>query len=83
MVHPELFTTEKVSVTVDLNKTPGKTFVEFNENGNVEMITAVKREEFLDVLIKDLEKLNDIKLVIGKFRTTYSHISQSYSVNVI
>ena len=62
LVHPELFTTEKVSVTVDLNKTPGKTFVEFNENGNVEMITAVKREEFLDVLIKDLEKLSDIKL---------------------
>ncbi|MBO5067411.1 MAG: nucleoside hydrolase [Clostridia bacterium] len=59
LVYPKMFKTKKVSVTVDLNDCPGKTFIDFNDCGNVEMITDVDRQAFLSLLISDLEKLND------------------------
>lgn len=62
LVYPKMFTFERVSVRVDLDKTPGKTFVDFDGLGNVSMVTGLNREAFLDLLISDLEKLNDIKI---------------------
>lgn len=62
LVYPELFKTEKCKVTVDLTDTPGKTFVEFCKEGNVELVTQVDRENFLKLLDKNLHKLNHIKI---------------------
>ena len=64
LVYPEIFKTEKVNVTVDLVDVPGKTWVEFTENGNVDLVTDLNREKFLEILDGDLENLNDIKLNI-------------------
>jgi hypothetical protein len=49
---------------VDLDKAPGKTFVDFTDNGKVTMLTDIVRQAFLSLLISDLEKLNHIKLDI-------------------
>jgi non-specific riboncleoside hydrolase len=59
LAYPKMFSTKKVSVCVDLDECPGKTFVNFDGVGNVEMITDVDRDAFLSLLIKDLEKLNN------------------------
>lgn len=64
LVYPEIFKTEKVNVTVDLVDVPGKTWVEFTENGNVDLVTDLNREKFLEILDTDLENLNGIKLNI-------------------
>ena len=64
LVYPEIFKTEKVNVTVDLVDVPGKTWVEFTENGNVDLVTDLNREKFLEILDGDLENLNYIKLNI-------------------
>ena len=62
LCYPKMFTFEKVSVTVDLTDAPGKTFVDFDGKGNVLFISDVDREAFLNLLISDLKKINDIKL---------------------
>lgn len=64
LVCPKMFSTKKAFVTVDLDKAPGKTFVDFTDNGNVTMLTDIDRQAFLSLLISDLEKLNHIKLDI-------------------
>lgn len=64
LVYPEMFETVKCNVTVDLNDVPGKTWVEFTENGNVELVTDLDRDAFLEILDKDLAKMNDIKFNI-------------------
>ncbi|MBE5733900.1 MAG: hypothetical protein E7347_02480 [Clostridiales bacterium] len=66
LVYPEIFKTTKVNVTVDLTDVPGKTWVEFTENGNVDLVTDLDREKFLEILDNDLEHLNGIKLNIQK-----------------
>lgn len=62
LVYPEFFKTKKCKVIVDLNDTPGKTFVEFCEDGNVELVTEVDRENFIQLLDTNLQKLNHIKI---------------------
>lgn len=64
LVYPEIFKSEKVNVTVDLKDVPGKTWVEFTKDGNVDLITDLDREKFLKILDEDLEHLNGIKLNI-------------------
>ena len=64
LVYPEIFKSKKCFVTVDLTDVPGKTWVEFNENGNVDLITDLDREKFLKILDEDLQHLNHIKLNI-------------------
>ncbi len=64
LVYPEIFKSEKVSVTVDLYDVPGKTWVEFTKDGNVDLITDLDRQKFLDILDNDLERLNHISLNI-------------------
>lgn len=58
LVYPKMFTLKKVCVNVELKDMPGKTLVDFNECGNVQMITDVDRDAFLMLLVSDLEKLN-------------------------
>ena len=64
LVYPEIFKTEKVFVTVDLEDVPGKTWVEFNKNGNVDLVTDLDRDKFLKILDNDLENFNHVKLNI-------------------
>ncbi len=64
LVYPEIFESEKCNVTVDLEKVPGKTWVEFTKQGNVELITDLDRDAFLEILDRDLLKLNHIKFDI-------------------
>ena len=61
LVYPKMFTFRRTSVTVDLKDAPGKTFIDFDDKGNVEFITDVDRDAFLNLLICDLKKLNDLK----------------------
>ncbi len=62
LTHPELFSGEKCSVTVDLIDAPGKTLVDFNGTGNVELIMECNRAEFIKVLDDELEKFKHLKL---------------------
>ena len=62
LTYPKLFKTKKINISVDIDETPGKTFVNYNNKGNVALVTDVKRNKFLKLLRKDLEKLNHIKL---------------------
>ena len=67
LVYPKMFTFEKVSVSVDLKDSPGKTFVEFDGKGNVLFIKDVDRDAFLNLLISDIKKLKDIKVDFNEF----------------
>ena len=62
LLYPKMFIFKKTSVKVCINETPGKTFVDFDNAGNVEFITEINRQAFLDLLISDLEKMSDIKI---------------------
>ena len=64
LIYPEIFKTEKVNVAVDLVDVPGKTWVDFTQNGNVDLVTDLDRDKFLQILDDDLENLNHIKLNI-------------------
>lgn len=62
LTHPELFKTRQVDVVVDLELTPGKTFVTYNKKGNVALVTDAKRKKFMKLLLSELKKLNHIKI---------------------
>lgn len=62
LTNPEFFTTKQVDIEVDLNETPGKTFVHFNDNGNVALTTEVDRENFLKHIDSLLKSANHIKI---------------------
>ena len=66
LVYPKMFTFKKATVNICIDQTPGKTFIDFTENGNVDFVTGIDREAFLNLLITDLEKMNDIKLNFNK-----------------
>ncbi len=61
LIYPDMFTTEKIDVCVNLSDAPGKTTVNFNDCGQVELVSGVDREKFLNHLTKELKKLNDVK----------------------
>ncbi len=62
ITHPELFSSEKCSVSVDLVDAPGKTLVDFNGTGNVELVMDCNRCAFIKVLDEELEKFKHLKL---------------------
>ncbi len=62
LCYPKMFTFERVSVSVDLIDSPGKTFVDFDGKGNVLFITDVDREAFLNILVSDLEKISNKRI---------------------
>ena len=62
LTHPELFTFERCSVAVNTTDAPGKTLVDFNENGNVQIVMDADREKFIEILDKEMEKFKDKKL---------------------
>ena len=62
LTHPHLFKSEKCSVTVNVTDAPGKTIVDFNGTGNVELVMDCNREEFIKLLDDELEKFKHLKL---------------------
>ena len=61
LVYPKMFTFKKVSVSVDLVETPGKTLVDFDGVGNVSIVTEIDREAFLQLLLSDLKEIKKPK----------------------
>ena len=62
LIRPELFQTTKIELIVDLEESPGKTIIHFDDNGHVDLVIGVKREYFLKILNKKLLELNHIKI---------------------
>lgn len=62
LTHPELFTSERCSVTVNLTDAPGKTLVDFNGTGNVELVMDCNRDAFIQILNEQLDKFKELKL---------------------
>ncbi|MCI8555600.1 MAG: ribonucleoside hydrolase RihC [Clostridia bacterium] len=61
-VAPELFTTQKVDMDVDLVEAPGKTIIEFKEDGKYDFVTGVNRKGFLDFLYTKLRDFDNFDL---------------------
>lgn len=57
LVYPKMFGTKKVSIKVDLDSAPGKTLINFDGIGHVDMVTDVDRQAFLSLLVSDLIKI--------------------------
>ncbi len=62
LVHPELFQTVQCEVEVDCDLEPGKTYMNFTENGHVKMAVAIKRKKFLKLFYNQVKNLKKIKL---------------------
>ena len=62
LTHPELFKSERCSVNVNVTDAPGKTIVDFNGTGNVELVMDCNRPEFIKLLDEEMEKFKDLKL---------------------
>lgn len=62
LVYPELFTTKKCNITVNVDDAPGKTLVEFCDDGQIELVTAVDRPNFIRLLNDNLKKLDHIQM---------------------
>ncbi len=60
--YPEIFTKRKVNIDVDCDEYPGKTLIEFNDNGKYDFITQVDRQKFLDILYNNLKKFDNFDL---------------------
>ncbi len=62
LTHPELFTAYPCTVTVNTTDAPGKTLVDFNDDGNVSLIMDCDRPAFLKLLDDELDKMKNVKL---------------------
>lgn len=62
LVYPKLFVTKKIKASVNTDDAPGKTSIEFVNDGNILFVHDVDREAFLSLLTSELEKMKDIKL---------------------
>lgn len=61
MKYPKLFKTVKCDINVDTEEEIGKTYINFNNNGNVEMAVEVNQKKLLKLIYKKIKKLNKIK----------------------
>ena len=62
LVYPQMFTTKKCNLTVNTTDSPGKTLVEFCDDGQVELVSQVDRPAFIALLNEHLKKLDSIKI---------------------
>ncbi len=62
LVHPEIFTVEKVDLDVNTTDMPGKMDVVFDKNGKHEFTSAVNRERFLQLLSERLKYFDNFDL---------------------
>lgn len=59
---PNLFKTVKCDIKVDTFEEPGKTYMNFNDNGNIDMAIEVNRKKLLKLIYKKIKKLNNLKI---------------------
>lgn len=60
LAHPSFYKMKKANITVEIES--GKTIANFTHSGNFKVAVGLKREKFMKMLFKKLEKMNDIKL---------------------
>ena len=59
-LYPKMFTAEKANVTVDTKHNVGRTYVDFREDGNVEVIINVNKQKFMRKFYACLKQLSRI-----------------------
>lgn len=64
LVYPKMFKIEKVNVCVNCLDVPGRTIIDFVDDGKVEFIDDLDKPAFLSLLLDELEEMKDIKLNI-------------------
>lgn len=62
LLYPKLFIMKKVDATINITDHPGKTDIIFSENGKIDFVHDLHREEFLTFLINELEDMHAVKL---------------------
>ena len=62
MKHPKIFTLKQCDVVVDCDLEPGKTYMNFSDQGNVELAVSVNRKKFLKLFYNQVKNLKKIKL---------------------
>lgn len=62
LVYPKMFDIKRATVKVNTKKFPGRTEIEFTEDGNVEFIDDLDKPAFLTLLLSELNGMKDIKL---------------------
>ncbi len=62
LIYPKMFDLRRVNVTVDTADSPGRTHIEFDENGRIEFIDDLDKASFLSLLLAELTEMQDIKL---------------------
>lgn len=62
MRYPKLFKTRRAFFTVDTDKAPGKTIIEFNRHGNVNYAYKVNRKKLHEIYFNTVRKYDNIKL---------------------
>ena len=60
----KMFKREKVNVCVNCLDVPGRTIIDFVDDGKVEFIDDLDKPAFLSLLLDELEEMKDIKLNI-------------------
>ncbi len=64
LVYPKMFKIKRVNVEVNCSDFPGRTVINFDDNGKVEFIDDLDKPAFLSLLLDELEEMKDIKLNI-------------------
>lgn len=59
LIYPEIFTTYKCSISVDLDTMPGKTEINEAPNGNITFVENVNRKEFFKLFMQSLKAIKD------------------------
>lgn len=59
LLYPEIFSTYKCDIKIDLDEMPGKTIITENENGNVVFVENVNREKFFELFMENLKNIKD------------------------
>ena len=59
LIYPEIFTTYKCSISVDLDTMPGKTEIYETPNGNITFVENVNRKEFFKLFMQSLKAIKD------------------------
>lgn len=62
LIEPELFTMERIKISVDTQEEPGKTIVKYDNYGNILLATAIDRPKFLDIMTEKLHEFDNFKL---------------------
>ena len=60
LVYPSYYKTKRANI--DVNLETGKTTPTYTRKGNFKIAVALKRDKFIKMLFKNLEKMNDIKI---------------------